>query len=244
MQDKPVCIVTVENGVMTVRLNRPEDANRITTQSMQAIIAAVHQADEDPAVRSIVLCGDKQNFCCGGRVDPAATKAEKDAYSAAIIEMQEALRGSRVPILAAVEGDCLAGGNDLLACSDIAIARKGVHFGFPEITYGAFPVMVMVNTVDVIPQKRLLPYFYTGDLFDADTALSFGMLTEVVEEEDFWPTVQRYTRRLAESPAQALAIGRRAYLGMCPLSPKERVAYGNQVLREVWKEQAASGKTY
>ncbi len=244
MKEQGVCLVSQKNASLILRLNRPEDSNRTTTEMLNSITAAVRSANEDDSIHCIVITGNERHFCCGGRVDPAASEEEKSAYSKAITDMQQSLSDSSVPILAAVEGDCTAGGNDLLALSDIAVARKGVHFGFPEITYGSFPVMVMVNTIDVIPQKRLLPFFYTGELFDAETAFRLGMLTEIAAPEDFWDRVHHYTEILAAIPRATLAVGRKAYYGMCPLSITERKAFGDRVLREVWKEQAASGKKY
>lgn len=244
MDKQKACIVTSDQGVMTIRLNRPEDANRINTQAMQIITSAIETADSDPDIKCILLTGDHNNFCCGGRIDPASSPEEKDAYSAAIRNMQQRLMHASVPLIAAIEGNCTAGGNDLLACADIAVAREGVSFGFPEITYGAFPIMVMINTIDLIPKKRLLPYFYTGELFDARTALSYGMLTEVTDEEHFWPTVNRYVSAILKQSPRTLSVGRQTYLSMLPASYDERVALGQKALQQIWKEQAASGKTY
>lgn len=244
MESQKPCIVTVENHTMMIKINRPEDANRIDTESMRLIAAALDEANLRQDIKCIVLTGDRNNFCCGGRVDPFCSQEEKDAYSESLCDMQRKIMHTNAPVVAAVEGNCIAGGNDLLACADIAVAREGVMFGFPEITYGAFPVMVMINTIDIIPRKKLLPYFYTGELFDAQAALSYGMLTEVVSGEEFWPAVQRYVDAIVRQPLKTLALGRRAYLDMLPLGYEKRVALGRSVLRNVWKEQAASGKTY
>lgn len=244
MENQKPCIVTVENNAMIIKINRPEDANRIDTESMQMIAAALDEANSRQDVKCIVLTGDRDNFCCGGRIDPNCSQEEKEAYSESLRGMQQKIMYANAPVIAAVEGNCIAGGNDLLACADIAVAREGVMFGFPEITYGAFPVMVMINTIDIIPKKKLLPYFYTGELFDAQAALGYGMLTEVVDDEQFWPAVQKYVDAIVRQPLKTLSLGRRAYLDMLPLGYEKRVALGQSVLQNVWKEQAASGKTY
>lgn len=244
MENQTPCIVSVNDQVMTLKLNRPEDGNRITTKSMNLISEAIDSANLDPDIKCILITGDKNNFCCGGRFDPNCTQEEKDAYTTAISTMQEKLLNAKAPVIAAVEGNCIAGGNDLLACADIAIAREGVKFGFPEITYGGFPVMVMINIMDLIPKKKLLPYFYTGELFEAKEASEYGMVTAVASDENFWPAVQKYIDALKIQPLATLSIGRRAYLGMLPLTIEERRTFGTEILQSVRKEQAASGKKY
>lgn len=242
--ENTVCLVRREGSSLILQINRPEDANRITTDTMNALIHHMEQATEDPAIHSIIITGNREHFCCGGRVDPAADAQTKAAYSQAIMDLQKTMKKSPVPIIAAIEGDCKAGGNDILACSDIIVAREGVQFGFPEITYGSFPVMVIINMLDLIPQKKLLLYFYTGECFDAHTAEQYGMVTQVASDEEFWPVVRQYADALAKVTTKTLAIGRSAFYGMLPLNWEERVALGNETLRNVWKEQAASGKKY
>lgn len=244
MEMQKPCIVSVKGQVMTIRLNRPDDGNRITTESMNLITAAVCEANSRKDVKCILITGDKNNFCCGGRFDPNCERKEKDAYSGAIANMQDMLLHANAPVIAAVEGNCIAGGNDLLACADIAVARESVKFGFPEITYGGFPVMVMINIIDLIPKKKLLPYFYTGKLFGAKEALDYGMVTEVTDDAHFWPAIQNYIDALLTQPLTTLSIGRHAYLGMEPLSIPDRRRFGQEVLQNVWKDQAASGKKY
>ena len=238
METKKPVEVTVKDHVMQIHLNRPEDENRINREAMQMIGQALERADQEADIRIVVLRGNKQHFCSGGRVDAGSSKEEKDRYSQAIRDMQRKLMEIRTPVIAAVEGDCVAGGNDLLASSDIAIARKGVKFGFPEILHGGFPVMVMINTIDVIPKKRLLPAFYGGELFGTEEAMAYGLITCVAEEEAFEETLQYYLDMILSKPALQIQMGRKAYYRMCPMDYEARVAYGTETLEAVLKEQA------
>ena len=141
-----------------------------------------------------------------------------DRYAEAIRNMQRQLMITSAPVIAAVEGDCVAGGNDLLVSADIAVAREGVRFGFPEILHGGFPVMVMINTIDQIPKKNLLPAFYGGELFGTREALQYGMITCAVKEENFDSTVQKYIDMILDKPKEVITMGRKAYYAMCPLN--------------------------
>lgn len=234
--------VTVREGVMYIQLNRPEDENRINREAIELIGAALERADTDETVKVVVLRGNKEYFCSGGRVDPGCSQEEKDKYAQAIRNMQQKLMEIKAPVIAAVEGDCVAGGNDLLASADIAVAKKGVRFGFPEILHGGFPVMVMINTIDVIPKKRLLPAFYGGELFGTEEALAYGLITCVAEEEKFEDTLKHYIDMIVSKPARQIRLGRQAYYHMVPMNYEERVAYGSETLGNVLKEQAQYGK--
>ena len=240
-KEKPVN-VDVRDGVMYVQLNRPEDENRINREAIELIGAALERADTDEVVKVVVLKGNKEHFCSGGRVDPGCSQEEKDKYAQAIRNMQQKLMEIKAPVIAAVEGNCVAGGNDLLASADIAVAKKGVRFGFPEILHGGFPVMVMINTIDVIPKKRLLPAFYSGELFGTDEALAYGLITCVAEEEKFEDTLKYYIDMILSKPAQQIKMGRQAYYHMVPMNYEERVDYGSETLGNVLKEQEKYGK--
>lgn len=113
METKKPVEVTVKDHVMQIHLNRPEDENRINREAMQMIGQALERADQEADIRVVVLRGNKQHFCSGGRVDAGSSKEEKDRYSQAIRDMQRKLMEIRTPVIAAVEGDCVAGGNDL-----------------------------------------------------------------------------------------------------------------------------------
>ena len=80
------------------------------------------------------------------------------------------------PLIAAVEGNCFAGGHSIVAKADIAVARKGVLFGFPEILRGAFPIMVQVPLVNLIPKKKFLAQLFTGDNITAEEAERCNLL--------------------------------------------------------------------
>ena len=134
-------LTTLVDGVLTVTLNRPEDHNRMDRRTMAAITHAMDEAEADPSVRVIVITGNGDYFCAGGRVDghPKGTLKQRLDYAQAFCSMQERMGRVAIPIVAAVTGHCIAGGMSLLSFCDIGIATDDVEFGYPEVNYGQFP---------------------------------------------------------------------------------------------------------
>lgn len=239
MPDKyePV-LVSVQDGVMRIQINRPEDKNRIDRFACSAISEALHAANGDPEIRVILFEGNREHFCTGGRVDAKGAQDEQDKYIASIVDMQQAMAAVTVPIVAAVEGDCTAGGHIFVGGADIAIASEKARFGFPEILRGGFPMMVMVSVIDHFPPKKLLKAFYTGKAFSAREVERFDLLTSVATDEEFWPTVNQMLDEIREKPRELMQIGRKAFYAMQGMDFEQRVAYGKHALVDVLKAQA------
>lgn len=233
MRETAPVLVEKRDSVVILKFNRPDDQNRVTQESLKALTAALDEIEADSAARVLILAGNRDCFCGGGRIDASSSEAEKDSFSAGIRDVQRRLTKLRIPVIAAVEGDCLAGGNDFLAAADIAVAREGVLFSFPEVLHGTFPVMVMIRTIDVLPKKKALACFYTGEPLSAQEALAYGMITCVVDDAKFWETVMHYATAIASKDATMISMGRRAYYDMLPLTYNDRVEYGRVMLSRV-----------
>lgn len=237
MQEKKV-IVTNENGVMTIKLNNPEDKNRCDRFMYVEIAEAVKLAAQSPDVKVVIYTGDKQNFSTGGRIDATGADEEKELYIKALGDYGDAWNMLTKPVIAAIEGDCLAGGFSDAARADIAVARKGIKFALPEIKRGGFPCMVQIPIIDVIPKKKLLPMLYTGEGFSAEDAEKCGLITCAVSDEEFWPTVMHYAEVIASMPQELIEVGRETYYGFAARQPGERQAYGQGQLAKILNLQS------
>ena len=227
----------LRNHVMYLRINRPEDNNRVNWEGSEILAKAYEDVINDPSIRAVVITGTGYYFHTGGRVN-ADDPAEKERYSKALKLRNERLAQITVPVIAAVNGDCFAGGMSLLAQSDLAIACDTARFAYPEIKRGSFPVMAMVSTIDYIPKKKALAAFYTGEPFSAEEALQMGLLNCVVPKEKLWETVESYVEMILDKPQELISIGRNAYYNMSRLPMKERREYGMTVLQDILVAQA------
>lgn len=238
MKNEIPVLVDIKDHVMTITINRSEDKNRIDRHACDKISEALNSISANPDVNVVVITGNHDYFCTGGRIDATGVQDEQDRYIQAVADMQKALNQVPVPLIAAVEGDCTAGGHNIVIQSDIAIGRKGTVYGFPEIKRGGFPMFSMLNVIDTIPKKKLLYACYTGELYSAEDAEKYGILTFVVEEEQFWPTVNAIVEQIKTKPRDLISIGRSAYYSMSPMNEEERNRYAEAALVNVLEAQS------
>jgi methylglutaconyl-CoA hydratase len=175
-----------DGDVLRVTLARPETRNAFDT----ALIAELAEAFVDVGTaRAVVLAGDGASFCAGADVEWMRSSADLDleanvADANAMRRMFEALDGCRAPVVAAVHGHALGGGIGLVACSDIAIARRGTVFAFSEVKLGIVPAVISPFALRRIGESAARRYFVTGERFDAETALRIGLVHEVTDDLD------------------------------------------------------------
>lgn len=223
--------------VAIITTNRPEEHNRNNFEVYERSWEVYEELADDPDLRVVVVTGVGKYFCTGGQVN-AADPEEKERYQVAVDRYLKAKTLLKVPVIAAVNGECMAGGMNTLMSADLAVAVDTATFGYPEIKRGGFPATAMVTAMEYMPSKLLLQYFYSGEVFGADTALRMNLVNEVVTQSEFWPTVERYIDMLVSKPAPLIKIGKMAYTGMKKLPLQERSAYAKAVLKQVLDEQA------
>lgn len=226
-------VLTQHRGAaLVLAIHRPEDANRIDAAAMTALNAQLDEADADHDVRVVVITGSRQFFCSGGRIDghPGGSVEQQLKFAQAFCALQARMASARVPIVAAVEGPCTAGGMSVLAACDLAIAADDVHFSFPEINFGLFPVLAMGVAHPLIPPKRALELFFTGRDMPAGEALALNLVNRLVPHAQFWQAVDETVALLAAKSATALNLGRKAYYAMAPMGPGARLDYAQTAL--------------
>ena len=245
MQGKQQVFSCVEKGVMTIKVDNPETKNGLDWAGLEQLAACYEELNRNDAVRVGILTGNEQYFFTGGRVEPK-NPGENDLYTDALAHYLKAAGAVRKPMIAAVNGDCMKAGMGTLALCDLAVAREGVKFSFPEVRMGGVPMMVLVDIVDAMPRKRALEALLTSWEFSAQEALQMGLVNRVVPAEAFWPTVQQFTEQLLNTPSWLIELTRQSYEEMKALPTREqRVAYADRVLRgEILTRMAQHETTY
>jgi methylglutaconyl-CoA hydratase len=180
MAENPV-LYDVRNTVAWITINRPDRRNALNDDVVQAISNGIARAVDDQA-RAIVLtgAGDKA-FCAGGDLGKASDAFSYD-FSKPVIpsaNMMRAAYACSLPIVARVNGHCLAGGMALLGMSDLAVAAETARFGLPEVKVGLFPMQVLAVLQTIIPQRKLAELCLTGEPIDAAEAKDFGLVNYI-----------------------------------------------------------------
>jgi enoyl-CoA hydratase len=132
-------LVSTEGAVAVIRLNRPKALNALSPQLMRELVAALFEADHDPAVRVIVLTGGEKAFAAGADIKEMAEASLVEMVERDMIGVWDRIRHIHKPIVAAVSGFCLGGGCEVAMMCDLIVASETAVFGQPEINIGVIP---------------------------------------------------------------------------------------------------------
>lgn len=198
--------ISVAGGVALLRLNRPEKLNASDAEQIDALEAALTwllQSD----VRAAVLTGSDRAFSVGGDITTFdAIDAERGfAFTRRGYDLLRPLERGQVPVIAAVEGYCLAGGLEMALACDFIIAAEHSLFGFAEIDLGLIPGWGgVVRLSRGIPVRRARQMLLTGERIDAAEAARLGIVNEVVDRGGALDRALELARAIAGKPPVAV----------------------------------------
>ena len=177
-----------QDGLLVVRLHRPDAANAITTRMGEELVAVFGALEADPqAWRCVVLTASGERVFCGGadlKERDGMTHADFDRQHYLFERMARALHDCPVPLVAAVNGSAVAGGLELALACDFIIASDRAKFGFLEVKRGIMPggggTQQLPRTIGMRRAKELI---MTGDALDAHQALAWGLVNHIYPPE-------------------------------------------------------------
>ena len=179
----------VRQGAAWITLNRPENRNALSSVLVTEMYDHLLAANEDPAVRSIVITGTDPAFCAGadlksppGQIVAGRTVTYPDVLNT-ILE-------SSKPVIAAVNGAAFAGGLGLVGAADIVITREDVQFSFSEVRIGVIPAVISVVCLPKLGKHHGMRLFLTGDRFTGAEAVEMGFAHKAVSKDELISTVQ------------------------------------------------------
>ena len=184
------------NGVLTLTLNRPEVHNAFDDALIAALVAALAQATDDPAVRAIVLTGAGSSFSAGADANwmrrmAAASAEENEQDARRLAQLLRRLNYHVKPTVARVNGAAFGGGIGLVSCCDIVIASDQARFALSEVRLGLAPATISPYVFRRIGEGHARRYFLTAARFDADEARSIGLVHQVVPDHQLDSAVQQ-----------------------------------------------------
>ena len=196
-----VGLVTERQGAVTIlHLNRPQARNALTPALTAALGAALLAADDDPAIRAVVLTGTGDRAFCAGMDLRAFSGGEKidsadDPGIAGFVRFVQG--GIATPIVGAANATAVAGGLELLMGCDLVVASSEARFGLPEVQRGLFAAGGGTAIGQRIPLAVALEIALTGDTFDAGRAYELGLINRVVPPDDVLATALGLAERIA-----------------------------------------------
>jgi len=198
-------VVSVQDRILTLRLDRPEKKNALTRGMYLGMIEALKQADADPNVCVVVITGTEACFTAGNDLADFAN-AKPGGASPAILFLQT-LAGAQKPVIAAVGGVAVGIGTTMLLHCDLVYAASDARFQLPFVNLGLCPEAGSSAILPVlVGHRKAAELLYFGEPFTAETAREAGIVNTVVASNELLNTAQAKAQQLAEKPPSALRI--------------------------------------
>jgi len=211
-----------------ITINREARRNAINPGVIAGIHDAVVRAASDPAFRVIVLTGIGSKAFCAGADLTQGTKAFTLGLNEPMTDfgkLARFVRDSGIPMIARVNGDCVAGGMGLMSLCDLAVVADHARFGLPEARVGVFAMQVLVYLRRMLHARHINELCLTGELITAARAQEIGIANYVVPAAHLDDKVSQLVDRLCEMSPVALRRGKYAIAAMESMSFAEALAF-------------------
>lgn len=193
--------------VMWLTIDREERRNAISAGVLSAMSNALARANQDRAVRAVVITGSGTRAFCAGADLQSGTSFKFDYAEPhqGFANLFRQARQSTVPLIARVNGACMAGGMGIMGMCDMAVASGQAVFGLPEVKVGLFPAQVLSVLGNLLPRRVLAEMCITGEPITAAQALEYRLVNHVSDDLD--ATVDWLLGRLLDKSPAAIRRG-------------------------------------
>jgi 2-ketocyclohexanecarboxyl-CoA hydrolase len=208
------------DGVATITINRPQVLNAFRAETVEEMLAAMRDAEDDRSIGVIVLAGaGERAFCAGGDNSARAAGAASEAgyggrglVGLPIEELHSAIRDSRKPVIARVQGYAIGGGNVLATVCDLTIASEKAVFGQVGPRVGSVdPGWGTAYLARLVGEKRAREIWFLCRRYTAAEAYEMGLVNKVVPADRLDAEVQSWCREILALSPTAIAIAKRSF---------------------------------
>jgi enoyl-CoA hydratase len=220
----PVVVIERRERVAVVTLNRPAARNAVNAQLAERLVAAFDECDD---ARCIVVTGADPAFCAG--LDLRDIGVDRLAELAPFLD---AVSGSTVPTIAAVNGAAVTGGLELALACDFIVASERARFADTHVRVGVYPGPVLVDLPRRVGMPMAREMSMTGNFIDAQTALRIGLANHVVPHESLLPCALELAGSIAESDPEMVATMRRDWSETEALSRDHALRRHGEIARD------------
>lgn len=240
-------LTTDARGVATLTLNRPEKHNALSAELMVALTDAAHEIGKRDDIRVVVLAGEGPTFCAGGDLrwmqdQIAASREDRRAGAMVLAGMLEALNTLPQPLIGRVHGNAFGGGVGLACVCDVAIGVVGKKFGLTETKLGLVPATIGPYVVARIGEAMARRVFMSSRVFDADEAVTLGVIAKAVEAEALDAAIEAEVVPYLSCAPKAVAASKRMARELGTPITQAEIIRSVDNLMEIWEgEEATAG---
>ena len=181
-------LTTLENNILTITINRPDKLNALNKAVIAELEEVINEIEKDESIKAAIITGAGQKaFVAGADISEftGLTSGEGMDLARRGQEVFFEIENASIPIIAAVNGFALGGGCELAMACHFRIASENAQFGQPEVNLGLVPGYGGTQRMpQLIGKGRALELLMTGNMIDASTALRYGLVNHVVNQEE------------------------------------------------------------
>src|SRR4051812_4706724 len=225
-------------GVRVLTMNRPDKRNALNHALTQALLTALHAAEADEGVRSIVLTGAGPAFCAGADLTEFKDLTPDKAHLVeSRAELTMKLHGvfSRLskPVVTAINGAAMGGGAGLALAGDVALMAATAKLGYPEVKHGIVAAIVLANLVRNVGRKAAFELVATGEPIDATRAYTLGMVNRVTSPEALIEQAIQFADAFAAVGRPAMTATKQLFYRVVDLPFEQALAAGRDVNKQM-----------
>ncbi len=213
--DRPLVLRSVDDGVLTLTLNRGERFNPLSLSMIASLDAAFDDAARDASVRVVVLAAAGRGFSAGHDLKEMRAHANDKAWQRALFDacarMMTRITTLPQPAIARVHGIATAAGCQLVSMCDLAVSADTATFALPGVNIGVFCSTPAVGVARNVGRKRAMEMLLTGELVSAQTALAWGLVNRVVPADALDAAIGHFTGIIKARSAATIRLGKQAF---------------------------------
>jgi len=211
MTEYQTILVEIHKRVGVVKLNRPKMLNALDSTLMSELMEALAALDADPAIGCMVVTGDERAFAAGADIKEMSHASAVEMITRDHISHFDRIRQIKKPVIAAVSGWCLGGGNELAMSCDMIVASETARFGQPEISLGVIPGGGGTQRlVKAVGKALAMEMVLNNRNLTADEALRYGLVNRVVPVERYLDETLALAEEIAARAPLAVRFGKEA----------------------------------
>lgn len=204
-------LIEIHNRVGLIRLNRPKALNALSHQLLVELMDALEAFDLDEGVGAMVVTGNERVFAAGADISEMIQAGPVEMMVEDPISVFDRIRIINKPVIAAVSGYCLGGGNELAMSCDMIIASETARFGQPEINLGVIPGAGGTQRLTHLVGKHIaMEMILNNRTLSATEALQFGLVNRVVPVERYLDEALALAAEIAERAPLAVRLAKQA----------------------------------
>ena len=210
----PILLREDHEGITTLTLNRPQQYNALSSEMLTQLQEALDDIENDDQTRVVIIAAEGKAFCAGHDLKQMRSSEDKAFHQALFTQcskMMLTINQLSKPVIARVDGIATAAGCQLVATCDLALASETSRFAVSGINLGLFCSTPAVPLSRNMQRKQAMQMLLTGDFIDAQSALRFGLINQVVAVEELEQETRAMARKIAAKSSLSIALGKKMF---------------------------------